>query len=636
MQQGAGSAIDGREQDDAQFGSVEESAAFLAATDGLERQEAGTALIVAVADGSNLTLDPDLDSFYVMDAVTVRIPAMLTYAMALDRAVRLPLADPDRATRIAIVLDRLEQVGTAANTSLEAGMANNAQGVTRRALARHAAELQAARAALVAAGRKALGGQAAGLPEAVQMAFGRTVDSVWRAASEELSRLLGARIDGLRGTLLARLGLVGAAIALAGLLAWGVAAGMSGRFRSLSVTMDRLAAGDMSASVPHLDDRNETGKIAATLQLFKESVVAREAAERLREREKAAAGAAQQKADMEAEALRRTAEKETLERAEALVVASFGHGLAELAAGNLAFRLTREVPEAYLQLREDFNAAMARLDEAITRIGQNAAGVHAGAAEMCSAADDLAQRSEDQVASLEVTATALDRITQTVKATAENARDAAQAAGTASTQADKGGQIVAQAVAAMHEIEGSAKQITRIIGVIDEIAFQTNLLALNASVEAARAGSAGNGFAVVASEVRALAQRSANAAKEIRSLIAQSAQQVEKGVALVGGTGSALSEITARIREASDLVAQIAASTREQSAALGEVNASVGEMDQGTQQNAAMVEETTATSRSLSQRATVLDRLVGEFQVSSQGIIRPTALPRPRLQSVAA
>ncbi|MCL6507424.1 MAG: chemotaxis protein, partial [Bryobacteraceae bacterium] len=224
------------------------------------------------------------------------------------------------------------------------------------------------------------------------------------------------------------------------------------------------------------------------------------------------------------------------------------------------------------------------------------------------------RRTEQQAASLEETAAALDEITATVQRSAAGAKKASDAASEARADANKSGEVVREAVAAMGAIEGSSRQITQIIGVIDEIAFQTNLLALNAGVEAARAGDAGRGFAVVAQEVRGLAQRSAEAAKEIKTLIATSTAQVERGVKLVGHTGEALADIVAKVGAIDGLISEIASSSDEQAQGLAQVNVAVNQMDQVTQQNAAMVEEANAAAASLSNESHELTRLVCQFQ----------------------
>jgi len=242
--------------------------------------------------------------------------------------------------------------------------------------------------------------------------------------------------------------------------------------------------------------------------------------------------------------------------------------------------------------------------------------IRSGAGEISTAADDLSRRTEQQASSLEETAAALEQITVTVKKTAEGAKHARDVVSTAKVDADKSGEVVREAMAAMTGIDKSSKQISQIIGVIDEIAFQTNLLALNAGVEAARAGDAGRGFAVVASEVRALAQRSAEAAKQIKGLISASTAQVGQGVKLVAQTGEALGRIVAQVVEINGVITDIAASAQEQATGLQQVNAAVNEMDGVTQKNAAMVEETTAASHALAGETEQLGRLIARYRIA--------------------
>jgi methyl-accepting chemotaxis protein len=314
---------------------------------------------------------------------------------------------------------------------------------------------------------------------------------------------------------------------------------------------------------------------------------------------------------------------------QAAVVAALGAALSKLANGDLASRLSSNVSPDFQQLKDDFNGAVAALEQAMGQMSSTTSSIGVGTDEIGAAADDLSRRTEQQAATLEETAAALEEITTTVRRTAAGAKQASEVVTGAKAEAERSGAVVGEAVSAMGEIEKSSQQISQIIGVIDEIAFQTNLLALNAGVEAARAGDAGKGFAVVASEVRALAQRSAEAAKEIKALISASTQQVETGVALVGQTGQALQGIVAKVAEIDGLVTEIASSAQEQSVGLHQVNIAINQMDQVTQQNAAMVEETTAATHSLKGQTSELTRLMAGFRVSQRpGAVAP-ARTRP-------
>ena len=310
----------------------------------------------------------------------------------------------------------------------------------------------------------------------------------------------------------------------------------------------------------------------------------------------------------EADAVRQAADE-----AQELVVGALADSLRRVAGGDLGARIETSFPGRYQEIRDDFNQAIDSLGQTMRAISDSAIGLRTGSEEIAGASDDLSRRTEQQASSLEQTAAALDQITATVRRSAEGAKQANAAASDAKADAVRSGQVMSDAVAAMSEIEQSSGKITQIIGVIDEIAFQTNLLALNAGVEAARAGDAGRGFAVVAQEVRALAQRSAEAAKEIKALIASSSEQVQRGVKLVGDTGQALGGIVAKVGEIDALIGEIAKSSQEQALGLSQVNTSVNQMDQVTQQNAAMVEEATAAAASLKAEAMDLANLVSRF-----------------------
>ena len=372
------------------------------------------------------------------------------------------------------------------------------------------------------------------------------------------------------------------------------------------VRMEALAQGDLDTPIQFTRHRDCVGRMTKAMHAFRDAALARQAAE---------LEASQHRADADALRQQQESAREVTTRDQAIVVDALGSGLAGLAAGNLLQRIEAPFAAEYETLRSNFNDAVAKLQDTMRAVATGSSAIKAGSTEIARAADDLSRRTEQQAASLEQTAAALDEITATVRRTAEGSALARATVLTAKEGAEQSGRVMQDAITAMGEIETSAREISAIIGTIDEIAFQTNLLALNAGVEAARAGDAGRGFAVVASEVRALAQRAADAAKEIKTLISTSSRQVAAGVGLVAQTGTALECIAGQVSEISGVVAEIAASAQEQATALAEVNTAVNQMDQVTQQNAAMVEESTGASHGLLQEADGLAGMLGTFQL---------------------
>ena len=299
-----------------------------------------------------------------------------------------------------------------------------------------------------------------------------------------------------------------------------------------------------------------------------------------------------------------------------------------IAEGDLTTAIQVTSGDEIGQLLQAMRAMNAELTRIVGDVTQATGQVNAAAAEIAQGSGDLAQRTEEQASALEETASSMEELTGTVKQSAENAGQANQLASAARHQAEQGGQVVDQAVTAMNAIHQSSKKIADIIGVIDEIAFQTNLLALNAAVEAARAGEQGRGFAVVAGEVRKLAQRSADAAKEIKGLIGDSVAKVEDGGRLVERSGQTLKEIVAAIKKVSDIVAEIAAASREQAGGIEQVNRAILQMDQVTQQNAALVEQTAAASQAMGEQARELQNLMGFFKLGGQATpLKPAVAP---------
>ncbi|MCO6186591.1 methyl-accepting chemotaxis protein [Rhizobium sp. L1K21] len=379
--------------------------------------------------------------------------------------------------------------------------------------------------------------------------------------------------------------------------------------------MVELASGNVEKDVPFAGRSDEVGGMAAAVSVFRESLIegsqARSREERARETEAAREAAiANQKAAEEAE------------RRE--VIRQLSQGLNKLAEGDLTHRIAEPFTQQYEMLRAAFNDSLEKLNATFADVADTTATVRSDAAGITGATEKLSKRTEAQAATLEQTAAALEQITTTVRNTTGLASEANTMMLATKEGAENSAAVVQNAIEAMQQIAGSSQKISQIIGVIDEIAFQTNLLALNAGVEAARAGEAGKGFAVVAQEVRELAQRSANAAKEIKVLIETSGSQVSSGVALVNQTGKSLGEIDEKVRQVTDIIANIMTGTREQNTALSEIHEAVCRMDQVTQQNAGMAEETNASSQSMNSQAEHLQRLIKQFTVART----PLALTR--------
>jgi len=437
--------------------------------------------------------------------------------------------------------------------------------------------------------------------------------------TDQIAAMVGKAAVTLGGMAL----LVALAVGTAG---WFIGRSVSGPVVALGRRMRDLADGDTTSNIPYASRRDEVGQMAAALVIFRDAAI---------DKDRLEAEALAQRSLSEQERAANEAEKARVAAEDKAALEALATGLSAMANGDLTHRFTLEVAPRAERLKSDFNAAIAQLQDAVSVVVANVAGIRSGAGEISQAADDLSRRTEQQAASLEETAAALDQITATVNKTASGARQASDVVQAARGDAEKSGVVVRDAVSAMTAIETSSSQIGQIIGVIDEIAFQTNLLALNAGVEAARAGDAGRGFAVVASEVRALAQRSAEAAKEIKTLISASTGQVGAGVKLVGETGEALQRIVDRVAEIDSLVTEIAASAQEQAVGLAQVNTAVNQMDQVTQQNAAMVEQSTAASHSLDQEAESLQASVGRFRVG-ESLSRTAPAAPPRASAASA
>jgi methyl-accepting chemotaxis protein len=401
------------------------------------------------------------------------------------------------------------------------------------------------------------------------------------------------------------------------------------RLCAIRDAMRLLSAGDTALDVPAAEDRDEIGEMARAVRIFRDGAVARERLEGEAAEQRRSNADTQEKVAQEQrrgmEEQRRSAQEQ------AHVVRALKAGLGKLSGGDLTYRLSDEFPPAYREIKDEFNLTMSRLRETIQVLAESTREVSGASTEISTSTADLSQRAEEQAATLEQTSASLEEISAVARKTAENAQHASASAGKARACTNSNGQVVAKAVTAMARIKETSDEISDIIGVIDEIARQTNLLALNAAVEAARAGDAGRGFAVVASEVRSLAQRSAQAAKDIKQLLTSSAAQVRDGVDLVNTAGAALGEILSSIDSVADIVADIAAASGTQTDGLEQVNKALAQMDDVTQQNAALVQANAESARVLDQQAQAMNERVSLFQLEE----RTSRVAKPRAAALA-
>nr|WP_236777698.1 methyl-accepting chemotaxis protein [Agrobacterium tumefaciens] len=424
------------------------------------------------------------------------------------------------------------------------------------------------------------------------------------AIGQQESKVLAAANDLAFWATLATL----AVLAIMTLIGIFVSAGLTKPLTGLAGLMERLNGGENNIEIKAVSRGDEIGTMARALESFRQGIL---------DKQRMETEAHRKGEELDEERAQREMEKARSARELEEAVDALATGLANLAAGRLDLRIEKSFVPSLDHLRVDFNNSMAGLEATISNIGESANAIRSGSGELKSASEDLSRRTERQAAALEEAAAALGDMTQAVNLSLSRCNVAVEATAGTMQDAHKSTAVVKEAIVAMERIETSSAKIRQIIDVIDQIAFQTNLLALNAGVEAARAGEAGKGFAVVAQEVRELAQKSAAAARDITTLIATSAGDVESGVALVLKTGESLEQIQKRIQSVNDQIGEIATASREQSGRLSEINASVNELDHVTQQNAAMVEETTAAAFSLSSEADGLTEQVGQFSVAA-------------------
>ena len=585
------------------------------------------ALLAKVGDASNLILDPDLDSYYVMDMLVTKLPAAFDASAALKRNLTTVAAAPSDDGRISLVAARgaFDALAAATQNSLASGIAGNPDGHVKAALAGPTSEFVAAAATLSTAVSEATAALAPGAttkPDlakvtTAQVAFIDSADKLNAAVNAELSRLLEVRIGGFNSRLMTMLAVAGALV----LLVFAVCALF---IRSILRTIHRLerdivdvADEKPNAAITHAQAKDEIAAIARAVSYLETKTVGRiEQADRM----KAAGLAEAAEADRRASQLREDNLRTVAAAAEAQrgLVSALSKSLTELSAGNLDCRIDGRFEGELEALRQTFNRTVDGLEEMVEQLRVNSSAMRTATQEILAGSNDLADRTAKQTSTIEATTSSVHQIGNIINETGAMVGDATRNGNAVTATAENTATSLQAASDAMGKIAASAARISNIIGVIDDIAFQTNLLALNASVEAARAGDAGKGFAVVAVEVRRLAQSAASASADVKALIEESNGFVNEGSKLVNGTSQLIGAMLEAAARNGKLLDGIATQSTAQAEAVDAIHRAFGTLEEMTQQNAALVEETNAAIEQTEAQANALDRLVGRFRFADE------------------
>ena len=592
-----------------------------------DARNSAISLVNRVGDKSNLILDPDLDSYYVMDLMLLKLPAAMAAGSALlgemeDAKSAATLSDSDRVAMVADV-GAFDALAAGAQASFAAAAGASADGSVAQELQAGLDEYAAAASAYSAALGAVIRGvsneptrMAADLSPAktAHAAFQKAALAFWQGSATTLDRLLSARIAGFQSKLWTMLTLATALVCAVVATSWGMSRSIVRSIGSLEASIHQVADGQADDEIAGVSGKDELAAVARAVAHLRDQTIARlQAAEEIKEVERNSASEAGRVASLDR--LRNEQRLAALAAEQRQIVDSLLAGLEALASGNLGVRIDAEVSGEFVRVRDAFNRTVEQFSAIIGQVHGASGALKSATDEILAGANDLSDRTMKQSSTVEETSAAMRQLSLTVRENSGRAQRASVLAQNACATAAQGGNAVTEATQAMDRIREASERIANVIGMIDDIAFQTNLLALNASVEAARAGEVGKGFAVVAVEVRRLAKAAADASAEVKAMVGRSTIEVEAGSRLVADVAAKLELILASVEENSALIGDIASASQAQSSALEDVSTAVNQIDDMTQHNVALVEQTNAAIAQTQAQAADLDRIVEVFEL---------------------